>query len=167
MSLRSEVKNLRWLGATTDSLTYGKLEGYCKAPDGLVLQKVEEMSQFTGIKGDTRKPTFNLHVVNVCDSQTKDKKNPDEFRLSMDLQKILPAKDRMVLLTLSFNCELVCRANIPNLPEKVSRSALIKYLSLQPKSYVLGGLKIDSVGVLLNWFTAVAVFDVCSGMPFF
>lgn len=167
MSLRSEVKNLRWLGTKTSHLTYAQLEEDCKAPNGIVLLKVVEMSQLTRIQGDSRKPTFNLHVGNFCNSQTMGKKNLDEFNLHLELQKHFPTKDRMVLLALSFNCDLFCKANIPNLPEAVSRSALIKHLSLQPNSYMLGGLKIDSVGVLLNWFNTVAVLDVCSGVTFF
>ena len=142
-------------------LNYDKFFSDC-LPGSIISREVQKISE---LLTDKRRPAkLNLNVVRNWDSLSYGLRSTNDFNLVIELQKKFESGKTIVLLSLAFNCDLVCKPNIPCLPEQIVTRVLLQHLSLKPYSKTLGHFKIDLLGVLVSWFKKVAALDVCTGM---
>ena len=129
------TRQTRQLGLKSPSLKYRQFLFLC-LPGEVVSQEVHRIFD---LKQDVRNPSLNLHVEMRWDSLKLDTQWPEDFDLQLDLQKNFWT-NQVTILSLRFNCELMCKSSIPSLPDIISDRALVHFLSMQPISSKLGQL---------------------------
>lgn len=156
-------------GGERETLTYDKLISFL-LPNGFLKKKVDFLNDNElELRNDKRKPKINVGVSLQWDTRTFEMRSENDFNVCVDVEKRFEHvqwinDSRMIILSLTFNCDLVCRAHIPGLPQVLSETALENMLSMKVQSYLLGKLKIDSLSVLYSWIRQAAVLDVCGGI---
>jgi len=142
----------------TNVLTYDQFKLDCE-DGGIVAQEVDKINHVLGDKRPIKLVVKSKHVASVHKTRCT-----DDFNFKLKLKKMALSGGFITLFLLCFNCDMLCKASLPTLPEVISDRALLHHLSLQHFSFPLGKLKIDSLGVLFTWLRKVALLEVCTGM---